>query len=86
MKLKFFLIAAVIHVLVISVVWVGFSVPLPRNEVMFFYNGSLASGGEIGQESRGPKEGDHQKILWKTREAAFFAPWLQMRDLDKPRK
>lgn len=76
--------ALFIHVLILSFVWVGFAVPLPRNEVRFYYSGPAPITGDLSTASD-LKDNSRPGVMIKSPEAAFFLPWMQMRDLNKPR-
>lgn len=77
-------IAAVfIHVFVLSMVWVGFPVPLPRNGVIFYYSGSfLPEEISVGRPAARKARGDIVPV--GAADAGSFVPWVRMRDLDKP--
>jgi len=81
---RLIIITVFIHVLVLSFVWVGFPVPLPREGVEFYYSGSFMPEAVSGPPAMEKKAGGEPVL--KTMEAGFFAPWIQARDLDKPRK
>ncbi len=72
------LIALSCHVLILTVVWVGFPAPLPRNEVDFFYNGSAMPLDAMARHN--------MPFIFEAQEGAMFAPWIKDRDLDKPKR
>ena len=76
--LKPFGISIIAHLALISLVWVGFSIPLPRHDVEFYYSGSFVSVEDVPR----------QKVLIpvKAAEGASFAPWAKMRELNKPKR
>jgi hypothetical protein len=83
---KYLFLSILIHVLVLSFVWVGFSVPIPRNQNSFTYLGELvASQGNIGSNAAGQNDSDSDAIIFGDRSPAYFTPWLKMRQVEKPR-
>lgn len=77
-------ISMMVHILALTFVWVGFSVPNPRESVRFYYTGSSL-----------PREGVHapaatdkavERAVADPYPGAYFAGWLGMRDVDKPRQ
>ena len=66
------------HTLILSLVWVGFPVPQSRENVMFFYGGSFMPMEDV------PVHKQNISIEIKDQGAGSFAPWVQMRDLNKP--
>ncbi len=84
---KSLIIAVFVHIALFSLVWVGFAMPLPRDNVQFFYSGSFMPVDELsGQDASEAKEALRKSVSIKTAEGAFFTPWVQMRELNKPRK
>ena len=77
------MISLLVHVLILSLVWVGFAVPLPRAEVQFFYGGPFQLAEAV--VSSGLGQGASRPVTVKSPEAGFFPPWMKMRDLNKPR-
>jgi hypothetical protein len=70
--------AVLIHIVLISFIWVGFRVPLPKDDVKFYYGGSTV-----------PEEivtGEQTSINIKSQEGAVFSPWIKMRELNKPKR
>ncbi len=72
------------HALILTFVWVGFSVSMPQGAVGFYYIGSSL-----------PPEGVRPiAALDRTVEgasvdpypAAYFPSWINMRDVDKPHR
>ena len=81
--MKHFLISISIHVLIFSFVWVGFSIPIVRQHGSFTYLGGMVLHAEDPSGlDRNYKSGD-LTILGEP-SAAFFTPWIKMRELDKP--
>lgn len=78
------IVAVLVHVLVLSVVWIGFPVPIPRSNVAFYYSGPVVSGLAASGAAGAPKSA-FQPVTVSTPEGAFFKPWTEMRDLDKPK-
>ena len=84
MNIQKSIIAAVcIHVLVACVIWVGFPVPLPRGKVEFLYSGAFMPAEEL---PGGTMEKIPGSDTVRPSEADFFAPWVSMRNLDKPKR
>ena len=85
--MRYFFVSVVIHILVLSFCWVGFSVPSPKNQNSFTFLGGLIAQTQILQDSDGisqPSKGSDAIILPEA-STAFFAPWIKMRQVDKPR-
>ena len=72
------LVMAFIHMLVLSFVWIGFPCPLSPQRVTFSYNGSSLQIED--------KPEHYKSILLNTGEGAFFRPWMQIREIDKPQR
>jgi hypothetical protein len=79
-----FLISVLIHVALLSLVWVGFPVPLQRNHVEFFYSGSFMPAEEAPNHPQSPSV-RQKPISIKSLEGGAFAPWINARDLNKPK-
>ena len=77
-------IALLVHLILLSFVWVGFPVGLPVQRVEFAYSGSIVPAEDFADQP--PPVVASGAISVKTQESAFFAPWVQMRDITKPRK
>ena len=76
------------HLVVLSVVWVGFSAPLPRPPATFTYEGALpediGSGTQpdpFGSKGTGPLTSD-QFVLDRF-EASYFNHWIELRGPSK---
>ena len=78
-----FLVSFFIHVLVISFVWVGFSVSQGHEQNSFAYLGELMAGVERYAQSGQPSKPSDTMMLEES-SPAYFAPWLRMRELNKP--
>ena len=72
------------HVLALTFVWVGFSVPNPREPIGFYYTGSSLPA----QEVHAPAATDKavERAVADPYPGAYFVGWLGMRDIDKPHK
>jgi hypothetical protein len=82
--MRYWIISTLIHGLLISFVWVCFSVPVAREQNSFTYLGQSIIQTEGGQAlDRSMKYSD--EISVEKSSAAFFSPWIKMRELDKPR-
>ena len=85
--MRYFLISILIHILAVSFIWVGFSVPEARGQNSLIYLGGLIAPAQESQsnapsnrQTKGFKE-----MVYQEPSAAFFTPWLKMRQVDKPR-
>ena len=85
--MRFFLTALFIHIFVFSFVWVGFSVPKGVEQNSITYLGDMASAIENSSHANDVsqvfKASDAKMI--EDSSSAFFTPWLQMRQVEKPR-
>jgi hypothetical protein len=78
------------HLVVLSVVWVGFSAPAPRPPATFTYEGALpvgdtgsrAEGGAFDREGTGPLTSD--QVAFDHLDSSSFNHWIKLRDLSKP--
>ncbi len=85
--MRFFLIALLVHIGVISFVWVGFSVPKGSEQNSFTYLGDLVSfvkESSYGDSSKAPSKFS-DTLMDEDSSSAFFVPWLKMRQIEKPR-
>ena len=83
---KTIIISVFIHVLILSLVWIGFPVFLPRDKVIFTYSGSFMPLEDVSKEKAlMTKWIDGKQIFERDQEGAFFAPWLRVRALNKPK-
>jgi hypothetical protein len=81
--MRYFLVALFIHLLVVSFVWIGFSTPSEHGSNSFTYIGGIAA--ETKENSHKSLSQPYESIIFKNSSAAFFEPWLRMRELNKPR-
>ena len=72
------------HVLVLTFVWVGFSVPNPRESVGFYYTGSSLPREEVYATAATDKV--VERAVADPYPGAYFVGWLSMRDIDQPHK
>ena len=73
------------HLIVLSVVWVGFSAPVPRPPATFTYEGALPAeetGSEAGDVWQKDKTSD--QFVFDHFEASYFNHWITLRDPSKP--
>ena len=77
-------VSAAVHVLVLTFVWVGFSVSMPQGAVGFYYTGSLLP--PRGVRTVAAVDKAVQSAAADPYPAAYFSPWIKMRSVDKPRK
>ena len=70
---------------IFSFCWIGFSVPVGSDQNSFIYLGDLANFQQSQSEahSNNYKE-DRYSVLIQKSDAAFFNPWLKLRELNKP--
>ena len=84
---RYLLISIATHLLILNLIWVGFSVQLPRNKSVFIYLGeSIASAKDIYGDVLvdGAKDNSTAEAIVEP-SAAFFSPWIKMREVNKPR-
>jgi len=83
--MRYFLISIGIHVLVLSFVWIGFSVPVGRGQNSFTYLGEMMDAPEGYQSPSVSNEKDSTEAVVVGSSSDLFNPWLKMRQVDKPR-
>ena len=84
--MRYFIFSVSVHVLVISFIWVGFSVSQGNEKNSFTYLGDSVKGAE-NYRSSGPTHSlskSSDVMLFDESSPAYFTPWLKMRDLNKP--
>jgi len=82
MSARFFKIFSgvfLVHLGVLSVVWVGFSAPFPRPPATFIYEGALPAG-----DTGSGTEGDPLGFVLDHFEASYFNHWIMLRGPSKP--
>jgi len=78
------------HLVVLSVIWVGFSAPGPRPPATFTYEGALPAedtgGGTEGNlfGSKGTEPLTSGQFALDHSEAPYFDHWIELRDPSKP--
>ena len=78
------MVSVAAHALVLTFVWVGFSVSMPQGAVGFYYTGSslppqgVRAAAAVDRAAQGAWADPHP--------AAYFPSWIDMRDVDKPRR
>lgn len=77
-------ISMMVHILALTFVWVGFSVPNPREPVGFYYAGSSLPREEVYAPAATDKV--VERAVADPYPGAYFAGWLGMRDIDQPHK
>jgi hypothetical protein len=88
MSVRFFKILSGVflaHVVVLSLVWVGFSAPSPRPPAIFIYEGALPAGdsNESSEEVWQKGKVSDQLVLDHLK-AAYLNHWIELRSPDKP--
>ncbi len=84
--MRYFFISVLVHILVIRFFWVGFSVPVGRDQNSFTYLGTLLSPEATKSDStQSQQTKGFEAMGLEESESAFFTPWLQMRQVNKPR-
>jgi len=72
------------HLVVLSVVWVGFSVPFPRPTATFIYEGALpAEDTGMRPEDVWQKGKTSVPFVFDHFEASYFNHWITLRDPSK---
>ena len=72
------------HALILTFVWVGFSVSMPQGAVGFYYTGS-----SLPPQGVRPVAAVDRVVEGASADpypAAYFPSWINMRDVDKPRR
>ena len=84
---KAMIAACIVHALILSLVLVGFPVPIPREGAEFFYSGHFMPDEAIaGKKEAGAMPYERNKpIAVKAADATFFRPWVNLRSLNKPK-
>ena len=73
------------HLVVLSVVWVGFSAPFPRPPATFTYEGALpAEDTGSGAEDVWQKAKTSGSFALDRFEASYFNHWIELRNPMKP--
>ena len=76
-------VSILVHGVILTFVWVGFSVPLPRADIGFYYTGSFLPENEV--HASAPADRVVDRAAADPYPAAFFTSWIGMRNVDKPR-
>ena len=88
MSARFFKIFSgvfLVHLVVLSVVWVGFSAPFPRPPAKFTYEGALPAEDAVsGTMEVWPKGKTSDQFVLDHFEASYFNHWIELRDPSKP--
>ena len=76
------LVSVLMHVVLLTFVWVGFSTSIPREPIGFYYTGSSVPPEEL----RASIVSDRTVAgaVADPYPAAYFAPWINLRDVNKP--
>jgi hypothetical protein len=83
--IKIFVGVLLAHLIVLNVVWVGFSAPLPRPPATFIYEGALGvQETGSGQEEVWQKGNAFGQFVFDHPEASYFNHWIEIRDPSKP--
>ena len=88
MSARFFKIFSgvfVAHLVLLSVVWVGFPVPGPRIAAAFIYDGALPASQDSGNAAPdvGQKPRKTDQVPFDRFEASYFNHWIELRDPSK---
>ena len=82
---KIFIGVFLVHLVVLNLVWVGFSVPNPRFPATFIYQGALPAQDSGGvPEDVGPNGKTSDQFALDPREASYFDHWIEIRNPSKP--
>lgn len=83
---KIFVVVLLAHVLLWSLVWVGFSAPYPRLPASFTYEGYLPQEDtdSTPQES-GPQDKAANQFVFDHLGVFYFNHWIALRDPSKPK-
>ena len=71
------------HLVILSVVWIGFSAPNPRLPAVFTYEGALPAGDGRPAEEVWPKGKTPDKLDFDHFEASYFPHWIELRGPSK---
>jgi hypothetical protein len=81
--LRYFLVSFLIHVLVISFVWIGFSVPgAQQHSSLTYLSGAVPEMKGNAKEISGQL---YDKGILLEESPAYFSSWLKMRQINKPK-
>jgi len=81
---KIFLGVLFAHLVVLNVVWVGFSAPFPRPPATFTYEGALPAEDTAGRaEDAWPQSKTSGQFALDHFEASYFNHWITLRDPSK---
>ena len=87
MSARFFKIFSgvlLVHLVVLNIVWVGFSAPFPRPPAAFIYEGALpAEDTGSGQKDVWQKSEMSDQFALDHFEASYFNHWITLRDPSK---
>lgn len=83
--IKILVAVCLLHVIILSVLWVGFPVPLPKPQVDFVYVGGSVEEGSNRSAAQSPAS-VAQGFDFDHFDAPTFAPWMNLRMVDKPRR
>ena len=88
MSVRFYKIFASVflaHLIILSVVWVGFSAPNPRPPATFTYEGALPveNNGRVDENVWSQKDGSSEVVLDHA-EASHLSHWIKLRESSKP--
>lgn len=82
---KIFLIVFLAHMVILSVLWVGFPVPPARDVAAFIYEGALPASQDsvnpVSDVGHNPKTSG--PVYFDRFEAAYFNHWIELRDPSK---
>ncbi len=77
------MVSIFIHIIILNFVWVGFSVPSTRQSNTFIYLGEIL-GSQIQSDSSRIKANGFNENMQREISSASFAPWVKMRQVNKP--
>ncbi|MBF0489832.1 MAG: hypothetical protein HQL15_04355 [Candidatus Omnitrophica bacterium] len=85
--MRYFFISFLIHLLLLSFVWVGFSVSAGRSQNSFTYLGHLVTetGESFQKEALTQQSRVSDRMLFEESSTADSSPWLKLREMNKPR-
>lgn len=83
--IKIGLIIGFVHVVVLSLVWIGFPVPLSKPGADFVYVGALVSQGN-GKVTASTKGMGMKQVEFDQFDAPTYGPWLKLRAVSKPKR
>ena len=83
---KIGIIVFLLHAVLLTLIWVGFSVPSPSASAVFIYGGATSQTGPMMSEDQATaSNAAPQSVVFDPFDASFFQPWVSLRAIEKPK-